>query len=64
MDTMARSDVRHEMLRIAGRKVETAARHRGALPLGQPRWSARVPRATPEHGGRGVQDRRTPTSPS
>ena len=26
MDTMLRSDVRHEMLRIAGKKVETQAR--------------------------------------
>ena len=35
MDTMLRSDVRHEMLRIAGKKVETQAAPGSALSLGQ-----------------------------
>ena len=45
MDTMLRSDVRHEMLRIAGKKVETQARLEVRFP-GTIAWSApcRAPR--------------------
>src|ERR1700730_17973771 len=47
MDTMIRSDVRHEMLRIAGKKVETKARLEVRFPWETRRVGA-VPRATPE----------------
>ena len=47
MDTMIRSDVRHEMLRIAGKKVETEARLEVRFPWDN-RLVGSVPRATPE----------------
>src|SRR6476661_7299433 len=47
MDTMVRSDVRHEHLRIAGRKVETGARLEVRFPWDN-RLVGSVPRATPE----------------
>ena len=37
MDTMIRSDVRYEMLRIAGKKVETKARLEVRFP-----WDSRL----------------------
>ena len=57
MDTLTRPtpDVRHEMLRIAGKKVETRPAWKSASP-GTTAWSApcRAPRRA---GGRGFQDR-------
>jgi putative phosphonoacetaldehyde dehydrogenase len=47
MDTMIRSDVRHEMLRIAGKKVETKSRLEVHFPWDN-RLVGSVPRATPE----------------
>jgi len=47
MDTMVRAEVRHEMLRIAGRKVETGARLEVHFPWDN-RLVGTVPRATPE----------------
>ncbi|HYR64940.1 MAG TPA: aldehyde dehydrogenase family protein, partial [Reyranella sp.] len=47
MDTMSRTDVRHETLRIAGRKVETKARLEVRFPWDN-RLVGSVPRATPE----------------
>src|SRR3954465_2434633 len=47
MDTMVRSDVRHEQLRIAGKKVETGARLEVRFPWDN-RLVGTVPRATPE----------------
>jgi len=47
MDTMIRSDVRHEMLRIAGKKVETKSRLEVRFPWDN-RLVGSVPRATPE----------------
>ena len=47
MDAMIRSDVRHEMLRIAGKKVETKARLEVRFPWDN-RLVGSVPRATPE----------------
>jgi hypothetical protein len=46
MDTMIRSDVRHEMLRIAGKKVETQDRLEVRFPWDKLAWSAayRAPR--------------------
>ena len=46
MDTMVRSDVRHEQLRIAGKKVETANRLEVRFPWDN-RLVGTVPRATP-----------------
>ena len=47
MDTMIRSDVRHEALRIAGKKVETTSRLEVRFPWDN-RLVGSVPRATPE----------------
>ena len=47
MDTMVRSDVRHEYLRIAGKKVETGARLEVRFPWDN-RLVGSVLRATPE----------------
>ena len=47
MDTMIRADVRHDHLRIAGRKVETGARLEVRYPWDN-RLVGTVPRATPE----------------
>ena len=47
MDTLTRSDVRHESLRIAGRKVETGTRLDVRFPWDN-RLVGTVPRATPE----------------
>lgn len=47
MDTMIRTDVRHEHLRIAGKKVETGARLEVRYPWDN-RLVGTVPRATPE----------------
>src|SRR3954453_17835283 len=47
MDTMIRADVRHEHLRIAGKKVETGARLEVRYPWDN-RLVGTVPRATPE----------------
>src|SRR6478672_9354287 len=47
MDTMIRGDVRHEHLRIAGKKVETGARLEVRFPWDN-RLVGTVPRATPE----------------
>src|SRR6188474_3540353 len=47
MDTMIRGDVRHEQLRIAGKKVDTGARLEVHFPWDN-RLVGTVPRATPE----------------
>ena len=47
MDTMVRTEVRHEALRIAGKKVETGARLEVRFPWDN-RLVGTVPRATPE----------------
>src|SRR4029079_7196797 len=47
MDTMVRAEVRHEMLRIAGKKVETGARLEVRFPWDN-RLVGTVPRATPK----------------
>ena len=47
MDTMIRGDVRHEHLRIAGKKVDTGARLEVRFPWDN-RLVGTVPRATPE----------------
>ena len=56
MDTMFRSDVRHEKLRIAGKKVETEARLEVRYPVGQ--WPRRHACRGPARAvRRGLQDR-------
>src|SRR5919198_1183280 len=47
MDTLTRADGRHESLRLAGRKVETAERLEVRFPWDN-RLAGTVPRATPE----------------
>ena len=56
MDTMIRSDVRHEMLRIAGKKVETKARLEVRFPWDNRAGRQRAPRHA-RAGGRGLPHR-------